>query len=73
MNARVSLVPAVHEIAISAEFAKTARPSEKANTHALTNCPALDPGAKSIDSPDHFMPRHARPANWKDAFHCTRI
>src|SRR5215470_15207512 len=73
MNARVSLVAAVHEIAISTELAITARPSEEANTHALTKRPALDAGAKSIDSPDHFMPWHARPVNWKDAFHRARI
>jgi hypothetical protein len=73
MNARVSLVAAVHEIAISTELAITARPSEKANTHALTNRPALDPRAKRIDSPDNFMPWHAGPANWKDAFYRARI
>src|SRR6516162_5476684 len=73
MNAREFLVTAVHQIAISTEFAITARPSEEADTHALANHPALDPGAKGIDSPDHFMPWHARPANWKEAFHRARI
>src|SRR6516225_5192982 len=61
------------EIAISTEFAITARPSEETDTHALTNRPALDTGAEGIDSPDHFMPWHARPANWKEAFHRARI
>src|SRR5262249_58456881 len=55
MNARVSLVAAVHQIAISTEFAITARPSEEANTQALTNRTNLDPAAKSIDSTDHFL------------------
>ena len=73
MNAREFLVTTVHEIAISTEFAITARPSEEADTHALTNRPALDTGVKGIDSPDHFMPWHARPANWKEAFHRARI
>src|SRR5262249_46285399 len=73
MNARVFLVATVHEIAISTEFAITTRPSEKADTRSLTDRPALDPGAKRVDSPDHFMPWHARPANWKDAFHRARI
>ena len=58
---------------ISEEFAITARPSEEADTHALINRPALDSGAKGIDSPDHFMPWYARPADWKDAFHRARI
>src|SRR6516164_9761447 len=73
MNAREFLVTTVHEIAISTEFAITARPSEEADTHALTNRPALDNGVKGIDSPDRFMPWHARPANWKEAFHRARI
>src|SRR5262252_6431848 len=73
MNAREFLVTTVHEIAISTEFAITARPCEEAGTHALTNRPALDTGPKGINSPDHFMPWHARPANWKEAFHRARI
>src|SRR5215813_25641 len=73
MNARVFLVTTVHEIAIATKFAITARASEKADTHALTNRPALDTGAKGIDPPDHFMPWHARPANGKEAFYRARI
>src|SRR6516165_2972403 len=73
MNAREFLVTTVDEIAISTEFTITARPSEEADTHALTNRPAQDTGAKGIDSPDRFMPWHARPANWKEAFHRARI
>src|SRR6516162_9928486 len=73
MNAREFLVTTVHEIAISTEFAVTTRPSEEADTHALINRPALDSGAKGIDSPDHLMAWHARPGNWKDAFHRARI
>ena len=73
MNAREFLVTTVHEITISTEFAITARPSEETDTHALTNRPALDTGAEGIDSPDHFMPGHARPANWKEAFHRARF
>src|SRR4029077_18845149 len=73
MNARVFLVTTVHYIAISKELAIPARPSEEADTHALTNRPALDPRAKGIDSADHFMPWHARPVNWKEAVHRARI
>src|SRR5262249_28740587 len=73
INARVSLVTAVHEIAISAEFAITARASEEADTHALTNRPALDAKPKGIDPPDHFVPRDARPVNWKGGFHRAGI
>src|SRR6516162_1250585 len=73
MNARVFLVTTVHQIAISTEFAITARPSEEADTHALTHRPALDTGAEGIYSPDHFMPWHARPANGKETFHRARI
>jgi hypothetical protein len=67
------LIFTVHQIAISAELAITARAGEEADPNTLTNRPALDPGAKGIDSPDRFMPWHARPANWKEAFHRARI
>src|SRR5215469_3780197 len=73
MNTREFLVTTVNEIAISTEFAITARPSEEADTHALTHRPALYTGAEGIDSPDHFMPWHTRPANWKETFHRARI
>jgi hypothetical protein len=69
MNARESLITTVDEIAISTEFAIAARASEEADTDALTNRPPLDARAKGIDPPDHFVPRDARPASWKGAFH----
>src|SRR5262247_3753959 len=73
MNARVFLVTTVHEIAISTEFAITARASEEADTDALTNRPALHARAKGVDPPDHFVPRDARPADWKGGFHRAGI
>jgi hypothetical protein len=73
MNAREFLVTTVHEIAIATEFAITARAPEEADTDALTNRPALDAGAKSIEPPDHLVPRDARPADWKEAFHRAGI
>src|SRR5262245_37011530 len=73
MNAREFLVTTVHEIAISTEFAITARASEEADADALTNRPALDARAKGIDPPDHFVPRDARPADWKGGFHRAGI
>src|SRR5580700_8835428 len=73
MNAGIFLVPAVHEIAISTELTVSAGAAEKSHAHALTNGPALDTGAKGIDSPDRFMPRNARPIDGKQTFHRTRI
>src|SRR5215831_5152152 len=73
MNPRVFLVATVHEIAISTEFAITARASQEADTNALTKRPALDARAKGIDPPDHFVPRDARPADWKGGFHRAGI
>jgi hypothetical protein len=73
MNARVFLVTAIHEITISTEVAVTARASEEADTDALTNRPALNARAKGIDPPDYFVPRNARPGDWKGAFHRTGI
>ena len=48
MDARVSLVTTVHEIAISTEFAITARASQEADTDTLTNLPALDARANLL-------------------------
>ena len=73
MNAGIFLVPAVHEIAISAEFAIAAKASEKPDTHALTNRPALDTGTKSVDASDDFMSRNTRPSDWKEPFHGGRV
>src|SRR5215831_4556734 len=73
MNAREFLVTTVHEIAISTELAITARTSEEADTHTLANRPALDTGAKSIDTPDRFMPGDARPIDRKQTFHGSGI
>src|SRR5215469_5888074 len=73
MNARVFLVTAIHEIAISTEFAITAGASEEADADALTNRPALHAGAKGIDPPDYFVPRDARPSDGKGAFHRAGI
>src|SRR5499427_8491135 len=73
MDAREFLVTTVHEIAISTEFAITASASEEADTDALTDRPALDARAKGIDPPDHFVPRDARPADGKGAFHRAGI
>src|SRR6516165_5808389 len=41
MNAGIFLVPAVHEIAATAELAIAARAAEKSNPDALTDRPAL--------------------------------
>src|SRR5262245_17975912 len=73
MNAREFLVTTVHEIAISTEFAMTARASEEADTDALTNRPALYARAQGIDPPDNFVPGDARPADWKGGFHRAGI
>src|SRR5499427_6684960 len=73
MDAREFLVTTVHEIAISTEFAITARASEEADTDTLTNRPALHARAKGVDPPDHFVPRDARPADWKGGFHRAGI
>src|SRR5262249_28357012 len=63
----------VHEIAIAAEFAITARASEETDTYSLANCPALNTRAKGVDASDHFMSRYARPVDWKGPFHRAGI
>ena len=73
MNARKFLVPAVDEIAFAAELAIAARTAEKPDTHALTDCPALDTGTERIDPPDDLMARDARPIDRKLALHCPGI
>jgi len=73
MNAGKFLVPAVHEVAISAKLAISARTAEKTHSNALTNRPALDTGAKSIYPPDCFMPGNARPIDGEQTIHSTGI
>src|SRR5439155_16426099 len=73
MNAGIFLVPAVHEIAISAEFAIATKAAEKPDTHALTDRPSLDTGTKSVDPTHDFMPRNARPVDRKESVHRGRI
>src|SRR5215469_16132446 len=73
MNAGVFLVTAVDEIAVATKLAIAAGPAEKPDTHALTDHPALNTGAKRIDPPDDFMAWNARPFDWKQSFHCAGI
>jgi hypothetical protein len=73
MNAGKFLVPAVHEIAIAAVLAIATKTAEKPDPHALTDGPALDTRTESVDPPDDFVPRNARPNDWKESFHSGRI
>src|SRR6516165_2838080 len=73
MNARIFLVPAVHEIAFAAELAIAATAAEKPDPNALTDRPALDAGTKRIDAADDLMTRDPRPIDRKQALHCTGI
>src|SRR5580704_12357651 len=73
MNAGIFLVPAVHEIAISTKLAISASAAEKPHPHALADGPALHTGAKSIDTPDRFMPGYARPIDGEQTFHSAGI
>jgi hypothetical protein len=69
MNAGIFLVPAAHEIAIAAVLAIATRTSEKPDSHALTDGPALDTRTKRIDPPDDFMARNPRPSDRKESVH----
>jgi len=73
MNSREFLVTTVHEIPVPTELAITAGASKEADTNALRNRPALDTWAKSVDSPDGFMPGNARPVDRKQTFHGSGI
>jgi hypothetical protein len=68
MNAGEFLIPAIHEIAVAAEFAIATGAGEKSDTNALTQRPALDAGTNSIDPSHDFMPRNARPVDRKERF-----
>jgi hypothetical protein len=68
-----SLVPAIHEIAVAAEFAITAKAAKKSDAHALTDCPALNRGAKNVDASDDFVSWNSRPFDRKERFDCGRI
>jgi hypothetical protein len=73
MNAGIFLVPAVHEIAITAELAISAGAAEKSDANALTDCPALNARSKGIDTSDGLMAGHTRKFDGKQAFHGAGI
>src|SRR5215472_3320747 len=73
INTGIFLVPAVHGFAVAAELAIAARATEKPDTHALTDRPALDTGTKRIDAADDLMAWDARPIDRKQALHCAGI
>ena len=61
MNAGVFLVPAVHEVAVATKLAIAAGATEKPDSHALADRPALDTRTKRIDPADNLVTRNARP------------
>jgi hypothetical protein len=73
MDAGKFLIPAVHQIAVSAELAIATGAGEKPNAHTLTKRPTSDTRTKRIDPPDDFMPWDARPIDRKQGFHCGGI
>jgi hypothetical protein len=73
MNAGIFLVPAAHEITAAAELAIAACTTEKPNSNALTDHPALNTRAKRIDPSDDLMPWNARPFDRKQSFHCAGV
>src|SRR5262249_32941616 len=73
MSAGIFLVPAVHKIAVPAEFAITAGAAQKPDSHALTDRPALNASADGIYSSDDFMARDARPVDGKGPLDRTRV
>jgi hypothetical protein len=73
MNARIFLVPTVHEIAIAAKLAIATKAGEKSDADALTLHPSLDTGTHSIDPSHNFMPRNAWPVDGEQGFDSGRI
>src|SRR5262245_52659667 len=69
MNARIFLVPAVHEIPTAAELAIAARAGEEPHSHALTDRPSLDAGTKGVDPPNHFVAGDAGEVDRERAFY----
>src|SRR5262249_42434963 len=54
-------------------LARAARATEKSDTYALPNRPALDTGTKSVDPPDKLVAWDARPINGELALYRARI
>ena len=74
MNAGVFLVPAVHEITIAAELAIAASATEKADSHALADGPALDAVAKRVDPANGLVSGDARVGDTReDSVDCRLI
>ena len=73
MNAGISLVSAVYEIAVTAELAIATEAVKKSDPYALTDRPSLDLGTNGIDASNDFMPRDAGPINREERFNSGRI
>jgi hypothetical protein len=65
VNAGILLVPAIHEVAVAAEFAITTGAAKKPHSHALALDPALNTSAQGIYPSDGFMARDPGPVDGK--------
>jgi len=69
----VTLVHAVHGVAVAAVFTIAAGAAEKTDADPLANGPALDAFSNNVDLPDRFVPGDPRPLDRQDAFDRGRV
>ena len=73
LNAGVTLVLAVDEIAVAAVLTVPTATAEEANTDSLPNGPTLNVFADSIDPTHRLVTRYPRPLDWQDSLDRRRI
>ena len=67
MNSRVFLVLSVHKVAAAANFAITARTSEKADADPLADLPTANAGSHRVNAPDDLVAGNPRIGNAREA------
>ena len=73
MDARILLVPAVHEVAASAELAIATGAAEKSDADALADGPTPNTVTDHVYAADHLMAGDPRKADREESVHCRRI
>jgi hypothetical protein len=73
VDARILLVPAIHEIAPAAELAIATGPAEKSDAYTLADGPTPNTVTDQVYAADHLMAGDARVADREESVHCRRI
>jgi hypothetical protein len=67
------LVLTIDKVALAAQLAVPATPTEESNADALADRPSLDSASEGVNPAYGLMTGYARPLDGKDGFHGSRV